>query len=133
MTSEQARINATTHGMSYLPEYHNWYKYKDHTGLTLEEYIQKQSQKCPECVLKLINGELVPMSRADATRLQKMRSDNRTGFYGVSFIKKRNNYRWDIMINGRKIGKAGFSTAEEAALDREWFIIDNSIRAKRNF
>lgn len=127
------RLNATKHGLSYTPSYHNWYKYKDATGLSLKEYIHLHATLPPDRVLKVIDGKLVPLSRADATRLQRMRCDNNSGFSGVSYIKKRGNYRWDVMVQGEKIGKAGFATEYEAAAAREQFLIDNNIIAKRNF
>jgi len=133
MTSEQARANALKHGMSYEASYHNWYKYKDIIDLTIEEYIQMELSKPKGTVLKLIGRKMVPMSRADATRLQKMRCDNTSGYYGVSPVKKRGNWRWDVMVRGEKIGKAGYASPNDAAIAREAYIIEHGITARRNF
>lgn len=42
-------------------------------------------------------------------------STNTTGYKGISFIKRRNRWRMRITVDGKKIEKDGFHTAEQAA------------------
>ena len=125
------KTNSLTHGMSYKVVYNSWYNnYK--TVATLDEVVKLHSQLSPGEVLSAKCGKLCIISREDAMRLQKIRVDNTTGYTGVS-PTKNTTYRWDVMVNGNKEWEAGFNTPLAAAYAREAFIINNSVRARRNF
>ncbi len=73
------------------------------------------------------------MTRADATRLQKLRSDNTSGLVGVYYNKARGWYYYQLMVEGVNHGENCFNAALDAAIAREEYIISNGIRARMNF
>ena len=47
----------------------------------------------------------------------RKRRDNKTGFKCVVFDKSRNQYRWQVVVNGKRIKGKRFGTAAEAFAD----------------
>lgn len=131
ITSEQARLNSTKHGKSYEAAYHNWYHYRNKGNTTLEEYLQL-AEKCPKGkVMKFIDGRWEYLSRSDATRLQKMRKDNTSGYKNVYYQKRRGWWYWQLMVDGVNHQRVGFASAEEADRDITEYIRENRIRTSR--
>ncbi len=122
-----------THGRSSGASYHNWYKYKDAIGLTIDEYMELEANKPEGTVLNLVGDKLIPMSRADSTRLQKMRSDNASGYTGVYENKTRGYWVWEVCVKGKKEQRTKFDSPEDAAWSRERYVVENNITARLNF
>jgi len=63
----------------------------------------------------------------------RIKSNNKSGYSGVSFNKQKNKYIAQIQINGMKTYLGQYNVAEEAALAFDKFIIDNGLPHTLNF
>lgn len=66
---------------------------------------------------------LRPCTSAQNSQNQKIRTDNTSGYKGVSYVKKRNKFSANICSNRKVIFLGLFETAEEAALVYNKFAI----------
>jgi hypothetical protein len=57
---------------------------------------------------------LRPATESQNIANSKIRKDNKCGFKGISFDKKRNKYLARIVVNGKSINLGRFNTPEEA-------------------
>ena len=64
---------------------------------------------------------------------RKIRSNNSTGYRGVSWDKEKNKYRVTIKINNKSINVGSFITDIEAAKAYDQYIVDNNLEHTKNF
>lgn len=64
---------------------------------------------------------------------RKIRSNNATGYRGVSWDKEKNKYRVSIKINNKSINVGSFITDIEAANAYDQYIVDNNLEHTKNF
>ena len=64
---------------------------------------------------------------------RRVRTNNTSGFKGVSFNKKSQKFRTQIAVNSKKIFLGYFKDPIEAAKAYDKYVIDNSLEHTRNF
>ncbi len=121
------------HGLSQESVYHAWYSAKEQVDITLDEYTKLYDAKPEDAILKVIDNKLIYYTRADSSRLSRMRSDNSSGYTGVYKNKVRGYWVWEVCIHGKKTQGLKFDTPEDAGWARERWIIENDVIAKLNF
>jgi hypothetical protein len=80
--------------------------------------------------ISVVDDYIVALEPSDALRLGKVRTTNSSGFIGVYFNKRTGKFYWQMSINGKKINRYGFKTAEDGAADRDEFIRTNRLSAR---
>ena len=73
-------------------------------------------------------------TKTEQTRTtRKICATNSTGFRGVTYCKSTNKYRSKIQINNKTVNIGRFSTALEAGIAYDKYVIDNKLEHTRNF
>ena len=60
-------------------------------------------------------------------RNRRIRTNNTSGYKGVSFVKDRNKYKSSIYVNRKNIHLGYFQTAEDGAIAYNNYIIENNL------
>jgi len=73
------------------------------------------------------------VAKAESNVNQRIRKDNTSGYRGVHYRKKYNNWIARIQVNGKRIELCWEKTAKEAAMIRDKFIMQQRLPHKLSF
>ena len=154
---KRSRESNTKHGLGYTRLYKIWKNMKDRTfnpkcnyyldyggrGITIcEEWLDVQNfytwamanGYSDELSIDRINndGNYCPENCRWTTQIiqsrnQRIRKDNTSGYKGVSYFKRNENYRAYINIKSKRINLGSYKTALEGAIAYNNYIIENNL------
>lgn len=154
-------VKAERHGRYGTPEYRTYrhilnrcynpkvsnYKYYGGRGITVcprwkhsfTAFYEEMGSRPPGTEIDRIDndGNYEPgnchwVSKSENAHNRRMRSDNTSGYKGVTYQKKVGNYNARIMINGKSVNLGYYATPEQAARAYNKAKHEQSLRYRHN-